>query len=125
MNKMFEVAVRSKLRFPYKGLVGVEDLWDLTPKNLDGIYKELNSEKKVTVEESLLETKNVEEQELDMKIEIIKYIVATKISEQNEALLSSTKRAEQQKIAGIIERKKEKELEDMSVEELQKRLSEI
>ena len=49
---MFEIATRQKFRFPYHGSISVEDLWDLTPANLDTVYKALNSQKKQTEEES-------------------------------------------------------------------------
>ena len=56
-EKMFETAVRTKMRFPFKGVVSVEDLWDLSVENLDTVYKTLNSELKKATEESLLNTK--------------------------------------------------------------------
>ena len=56
-TNMFEVATRNKFRFPFKGLISVEDLWELSVDNLDSIFKSLNSEMKKTKEESLLSTK--------------------------------------------------------------------
>lgn len=43
-EKMFETAVRNKMRFPYKGQISVEDLWDLDVNALDGVFKTLNSQ---------------------------------------------------------------------------------
>ena len=45
-NKMFEVAVRNKFRFPFKGVISVEDLWDLSVQQLDGIFKTLKSQER-------------------------------------------------------------------------------
>ena len=61
---IFEMATRNKFRFPYKGLISVEDLWDLSHVQLDSIYKNLNKEIKQTQEESLLSAKNSEDAEL-------------------------------------------------------------
>ena len=45
-NKMFEVAVRNKFRYPYKGVIATEDLWDLSVQQLDDIFKTLKSQEK-------------------------------------------------------------------------------
>ena len=58
---IFEVAVRSKMRFPFRGLVSVEDLWDLTVEDLDTIFKTLNSQIKQVKEESLLSNRTKED----------------------------------------------------------------
>lgn len=42
VENIFEFATRNKVRFSFKGLISVEDLWDLSLTNLDSIYKELN-----------------------------------------------------------------------------------
>ena len=35
VENIFEYAVRNKVRFPFKGMISVEDLWDLSLTNLD------------------------------------------------------------------------------------------
>ena len=84
-NKMFEVAVRNKFRYPYKGVIATEDLWDLPVQQLDGIFKTLKSQEKKAQEESLLDTRTPEDEILTAKIEIIKYIVNTKLEEAKQA----------------------------------------
>ena len=58
MSNMFEKAVKGKYRFPYKGQIAVEDLYDLPLGSLDTVFKTLNAEVKKTDEESLLQTKS-------------------------------------------------------------------
>lgn len=55
---LFEIAVREKYRFPYKGMISTEDLWDLSVTSLDSIFKTLNKERKNADEESLLDVKD-------------------------------------------------------------------
>ena len=81
-GKLFETATRNKMRFPFRGMVSVEDLWDLSLTNLDSVFKTLNAEAKKSEEESLLETKSKENEELSNKIEIVKYIVNIKLEEK-------------------------------------------
>ena len=72
INELFIMASRQKFRFPFKGVATVEDLWDLGVRDLDTIFKSLNSQKKQAQEESLLSTKSKEESVLEAKIEIVK-----------------------------------------------------
>ena len=81
-GKLFETATRNKMRFPFRGMISVEDLWDLSLTNLDSVFKTLNAEAKKSEEESLLETKSKENEELSNKIEIVKYIVNIKLEEK-------------------------------------------
>ena len=50
-GKLFETATRNKMRFPFRGMISVEDLWDLKLQDLDSVFKLLNKEKKQSDEE--------------------------------------------------------------------------
>lgn len=123
MENKFEIAIRNKYRFPYKGMITVEDLWDLSVTQLDCIFKTLNAQIKQEKEESLLTTKSASEAELDNKIAIIRYVVATKQAEAEKARKAKETKAETQKILEIIGRKQDAALENMSIEELYARLN--
>lgn len=125
MEKMFEYATRNKVRFPFKGLISVEDLWDLSLTNLDSIYKTLNKQVKQSEEESLLNTKTTVDKELDVQIAIVKHIVAVKLAEQEAKEKASAKKAQKQKIMSIIASKQDEALQNSSVEDLQKMLDEL
>lgn len=124
-EKMFEVAVRSKLRFPFRGLISVEDLWDLNVENLDTVFKELNSQIKRAQEESLLKTKSKQDEELELKINIVKYIVSVKLEETDLRVKAMEKREQKQKILKILSDKQEESLQNKSIEELEKMLEEL
>ena len=97
-ENMFEVATRTKMRFQFKGSLSVEDLWDLSVQDLDSVFKMLNSQLKQVKEESLLNAKTKEDEVLDTKIEIVKYIVAVKLEEDALRLQAKEKRMKKQKL---------------------------
>lgn len=125
INELFIVASRQKFRFPFKGVATVEDLWDLGVHDLDTIFKALNSQKKQAQEESLLAVKTKEDSVLDAKIEIVKYIVTTKLAEAEQKRIRSEQREKKNRIAEILADKQDEELRGKSVEELQKMLGEL
>lgn len=124
-TNIFEYAVRNKVRFPFKGLISVEDLWDLSLANLDSIYKTLNQKVKQTKEESLLSTKTSVDTEFEVQIDIVKYIVAVKLAEKEASEMARAKREQKQKIMSIIATKENEALQNSSVEELKKMLDDL
>lgn len=124
-EKMFEVALKNKFRFPFKGLVSTEDLFDLKVEDLDEIFKTLNSQLKRVKEESLLDTKTKEDKEIDVKIEIVKYIVTTKLAEKELHLKAREQKEQKQKILAILSTKQNEDLQNKSVEELKAMLNEL
>lgn len=127
MNKenMFEAAVRNKIRFPYKGLISVEDLWDLSLTGLDHVFKTLNSQVKQAKEESLLSIKSKSDEKLELQIEIVKYIVSVKLAEQDAREKTAAKKELKQKILQIKADRQDKALSEASDDELQKMLDEL
>ena len=113
------------MRFPYKGLATVEDLWDLPVTELDKIYKSLNAKAKQAQEESLLEVKTGEGEDLTVQIEIIKYIVSVKLEEKKAAEMAKKRKEQKQKIMSILASKQDEALQDKSIEELEKMLDEL
>ena len=125
INELFIVASRNKFRFPFRGVATVEDLWDLGVRDLDTIFKSLNAQAKQAKEESLLAVKSKEDAILDAKIEIVKYIVATKLAEADQKRIREEQREKKNRIAEILADKQDEELRGKSVEELQKMLGEL
>lgn len=124
-KNIFEMATRGKYRFPYRGQISVEDLWDLGVTALDSIFKTLNSQSKAAKEESLLDVKSAEDEILTTQIEIVKYIVSVKQEEANARLKAKERKEQKQKIMSAIARKEDEAIEKMSKEDLQKMLDEL
>lgn len=85
----------------------------------------LNKDKKNADEESLLDVKDNVNTTLENKIAIIKYVVNVKQAEAAEKLLEREKKQQKQKIMNLIAKKQDETLENMSQEELLKKLSEL
>lgn len=124
-EKMFEIATRSKFRFPYKGQISVEDMWELSLPALDSVFKALNAQIKQVKEESLLSTKSKADETLELQIEIVKYIVSVKLAEKEAREKATEKAAQRQRIMEIMAKKQDESLENASMEDLQKMLTEL
>lgn len=122
---LFEVATRENYLFPFKGMINVIDLWNLSLTNLDSVFKTLNAEVKKSEEESLLNAKTKEDEELTNKIEIIKYIVNKKLAEKEARENEKKNKEKKQRILEIKAKRQDEALENMSDEDLDKLLADL
>lgn len=121
---MFEMASRMKFRFPFKGMISTEDLWDLSLEQLNSVFVTLNEETKQRQVESLLD--HVEEDtELEAKLEIVKHVFKVKKYEAAARAAAAVKAEKKQKILEVLAKKQDESLQNMSEEDLLKMLNEI
>jgi hypothetical protein len=126
-KNLFEIATREKYVYNVNGLVKTEDLYDLSLTKLDALYRNMKKELKELDGDSLLgESKDfAKATELNNKCEIVKYIVEYK-QELAEAKVNALKKKETaNRIKELIAEKKNEELVEKSVEELEAMLAEL
>jgi hypothetical protein len=122
---MFEKASKIKLRFDYRGVCTVEDLWDLSVKELDSIYKTVNAKLKQSQEDSLLNTKTKEDETLKLQVDILKHIVEVKLAEAEAKEQAKERKMKKQKLTEILASKQDADLQGKSVEEIKKMIEEL
>lgn len=127
---IFEKATRQKIRFPsQKGELTVEQLWDLplTSRNsfdLDVVAKEVNRQLKDADEESFVSTKaNPKKDALELKLEVVKHVIATKLAEAEEAKNKSAKAEERRRLTEVLHNKQNAALENLTEAQIQERLA--
>ena len=124
-NELFINATRNNYQFPFRGMINVIDLWDLSLTNLDSVFKTLNAEVKKSEEESLLNTKSKEDEEISNKIEIVKYIVSVKLDEKKKREDAKKNAEMRQRLLEIKAKRQDAALENMSDDDLDKALAEL
>lgn len=125
--ELFASSTRNKDRFKVagiNGLLSVEDLWDLNLKQLDSVAVATRRELR-SVEESFLDDSKVGDVSLQRRFDVIMFVLNTKKAERDQSRLAAEKQAEKQKLRELLERKRNSALEELSVEEIEKRISEI
>lgn len=130
---MFVKASRLKLRFDSPtGKLSVEDLWDLpltsnTGKaNIDDIAKALSRTLKSSDSEESFVLKTKPSDNINqLKFDIIKHVITTRLAENEEAAKALENKAKKQQIMQILSNKQNSALESMSAEDLQKMLDSL
>lgn len=126
MSDLFFNAVKNKYRYPSKrGNLTTEQLFDLSFESLDEIYSELTALLDQMPKKSLLAQRSNADEELREKVDVVEAVFVYKTELRNKAKNMEAKRQQKQKLIDLLEKKKEKALENLSEEELLKKLAEL
>ena len=118
--ELFIEATKKNYQFPFRGMINIIDLWELSVQNLDLVFKSLNADCKKSEEESLLSAQTKESEELSEKIEIVKYIVNEKLAEKKAKEDAKKNREMKQRLLEIKAKRQDAALEGLSDAELDK-----
>lgn len=124
-KNIFEIAAEKKLRFPFKGNITAEDLYDLSPAELDTVYRALNTKKKKTDEESLLATASAEDAILNTKIAIVKHVFDAKKEAAVKREQAVKNKQDRQRIMDILAARDDEKLQGKTDEELRAMLASL
>lgn len=131
MSEIYKSAAQQALRFPSKrGDLTVEQLFQLPLKSqtgfdLDSVAKAINGQLKNAGEESFVEdtTFDPRKHALALSLDIVKDVIATKQAENRAVAAKLQKASERKKILDAIAAKKDAQLSQASLEELEKQLA--
>lgn len=124
MENLFIEASREKIRFSTtKGLLTVDDLWDLKLEDLNRLAKSLNKQVKESGEEDFIKTKSSADKKLELSFELVKYVIKVRLEEEEAKKLRKEKAQKRAQIRELIEKKAVENLEGKTIEELEKELA--
>jgi branched-subunit amino acid aminotransferase/4-amino-4-deoxychorismate lyase len=126
MNNIFEQASRKRLRFQTpRGALSVEQLWDLPLDkgeiNLYVIAQDLLTQvaDKPAKELSFFIKAVSTDETAELKFEIVKHIVTTKVAEAEANQTEAIKRTQRAELDALIAAKKAEAKQNLSLEELE------
>lgn len=125
-KNIFEIAVREKYTYNFRGLIKTEDLYDLKLTDLDTIYKGLKSDLAQLGEDSLIDSVDTEAKEtINNKIEIVKAVVDYKREVKKNLEDAKAKAETKRRVKDLIAQKENETLEGKSLDELKAMLAEL
>ena len=129
-NDLFAYATRNKLRFPStKGELSTEQLWDVPLRSRDGfdldtIAKNVNKAFKDMTEESFVSKGRTAAHKMaEIRLEVVKSIIATKLVEEDEARKRADNKAEKARLLQALAEKQQGALSAMTEEDLKRQIA--
>ncbi|QJA43028.1 hypothetical protein [Phaeobacter phage MD18] len=129
---IFEAASRQKLRFATnKGNLTVEQLWDLPLTSSKGLSLNeigmgIKHALRDTEIDSLVDTgTNPERVKMTLSLDIIKHIIAVKQAENADARKAADRKAEKEKLLGLLAEKQDAALKGLTEDQIKARLAEL
>ena len=126
-GKIYEAALRNKARFTStRGMVSMEDLWDLSLEELDDIAKKYyTAAKDDTAAISFIGKKTTAVKVAQMHFDIVKSVIDVKLAEKEAAVSAAEKKAQKQRILELIAEKQDGALAKKSIADLQAMLANL
>lgn len=116
----YKEASRLGLRFTTpKGLLSVEQLWSLSLEDLDRVAIGLDAALEEAGNKSYLKKVSHKSKTLQLQRDIVVDVIQTLVDEQEAEKNALEAKRHNEKIDALIAKKKEVELESMSIEELE------
>jgi|AGFT01.1.fsa_nt_gi hypothetical protein len=125
-TNIFEIAVRAKLRFasPRFASLSVEDLFDLSLRELDDVAKGINRQINAEKEESFLsQNKNAVRKDLELKLEIVKHVIDVIETEAAQRVAQQQKAVQRQKLIDSLAEAEQREQQAKTPEQLRAELA--
>ncbi len=123
-HTLFVIAARNKYRFEStKGLLQVEDLYDLNLTSLDNIAVALDEKIQKLGRKTFIEKRTNSTKELEEKLEIIKFVIQTKQKEDEERKAKQAASQQREFLKALREKKQLAQLENLSLEEIEKQIA--
>ena len=120
---LFERASKQKLRIKTaNGNVTVEDLWDIPLLQLNKIAKALKKELKESEEEDFLDVRSDADVKTRLKFDIVLHVLNHGVAAKARREAAAGIKEEKQKILGVLARKQDDALEQLTEEQLQAKL---
>lgn len=123
---MYKQLIKDKVRFTTsKGLLSLEQLWDLSVKELDTLAVSLQEAyDKSNAKKSFIEKRTTKDKSLKDQLDVVLDILQDKLEEAELAKVKAENKARNQKIREIIAEKQDDALAAKSIKELTSMLTE-
>lgn len=120
---MYKKALQLGLRFQStRGPLTIEQLMTLQPEELDSLAVQLDEAYANSKGKSFIQKRNTKDASIKLQLDIVLDILQDKLIEREEAAQAKQTKEERQRILEIIKKKEDEQLENLSLEELKKKL---
>lgn len=120
---MYKLAAQQKLRISTsRGLLSVEQLYDLPIAELDSLAVKLEDDYKNSKGKSFIAKKTEKDKTIKLQFDIVLDVLTTKVELQEASQNAQEIKAHNQKILAKIADAQDKQLDNLSVKELEKLL---
>ena len=117
---MYKEITRQRIRFSTnKGLLSLEQLWDLSINDLDALAVSLQEAYDSSKGKSFLAKRTSKDKGLKLQLDVVLDILNTKVEEAELIKEAAETKLHNQKILGLIAEKQEGQLKGKSIRELE------